>query len=309
MKETKKCSKCGEVKSFSEFNKQTGRKFNLRSNCKSCMKSYRISNKEKEKERHRLYYEENKEKIQEYNDKRKGVKKEYNKKYNEENKERISKQNKVYSEKNKEKLSKQKKEYYIENKERISKQKKVYRNENPEKIKEKSRLYYMGNKEKISDYKKTYSEKNKEKLSKQRKEYYIENKETIRSYQRDRERKKVKEDALFKLKKNIRSLIRNSINNKGFKKTSKTANILGCSFKEFEKHLNNNSYGFIYGDSNLDLDHIIPLATATTEEEVLNLNYYTNFQLLPREYNRYVKKDNPWDQAHFKKWMKTQLKK
>jgi hypothetical protein len=33
------------------------------------------------------------------------------------------------------------------------------------------------------------------------------------------------------------------------------------------------------------LDHIIPLASATTEEEIIKLNHYTNFQPLWAEEN------------------------
>ena len=41
-----------------------------------------------------------------------------------------------------------------------------------------------------------------------------------------------------------------------------------------------------------DIDHIIPLSTAKTEEEVLKLNHYSNLQPLCSYYNRFIKKDN-----------------
>ena len=41
-----------------------------------------------------------------------------------------------------------------------------------------------------------------------------------------------------------------------------------------------------------DLDHIIPLSTAKTEEDVIRLNHYTNLQPLCSYTNRYNKKDN-----------------
>jgi hypothetical protein len=40
-----------------------------------------------------------------------------------------------------------------------------------------------------------------------------------------------------------------------------------------------------------DLDHIIPISSATTEEQVIELNHYTNFQPLCSHINRNVKKD------------------
>ena len=41
-----------------------------------------------------------------------------------------------------------------------------------------------------------------------------------------------------------------------------------------------------------DLDHIIPLSSATTEEEIIKLNHYTNLQPLCSRVNRDIKRDN-----------------
>ena len=38
-----------------------------------------------------------------------------------------------------------------------------------------------------------------------------------------------------------------------------------------------------------DIDHIIPLLTAKTEEEVIKLNHYTNLQPLCSYTNRHIK--------------------
>ncbi len=40
-----------------------------------------------------------------------------------------------------------------------------------------------------------------------------------------------------------------------------------------------------------DIDHIIPLASATTEEEINKLNHYTNLQPLCSYTNRIIKRD------------------
>lgn len=40
-----------------------------------------------------------------------------------------------------------------------------------------------------------------------------------------------------------------------------------------------------------DLDHIIPSSSAITENDILKLNHYTNFQPLDSFINRFVKKD------------------
>jgi hypothetical protein len=40
-----------------------------------------------------------------------------------------------------------------------------------------------------------------------------------------------------------------------------------------------------------DIDHIIPLATAISLEDVIRLNHYTNLQPLCSYTNRYIKRD------------------
>lgn len=45
-------------------------------------------------------------------------------------------------------------------------------------------------------------------------------------------------------------------------------------------------YGYEWdGKEKISIDHIMPLATAKTEEEVIKLCYYTNLQLLKAEDN------------------------
>ena len=47
-----------------------------------------------------------------------------------------------------------------------------------------------------------------------------------------------------------------------------------------------NSYGVEWNEKEkVHIDHIIPLATAKTEEEVIKLNHYTNLQLLKAKDN------------------------
>jgi len=98
----------------------------------------------------------------------------------------------------------------------------------------------------------------------------------------------------------VRSLIRQSFKHKGLRKNTLSEKILGCSFKEFKQHLesqfkdwmNWDNYGlYTYGKINYgwDIDHIIPVSSAETEEELLRLNHHSNLQPLCSYTNRNVK--------------------
>ncbi len=53
------------------------------------------------------------------------------------------------------------------------------------------------------------------------------------------------------------------------------------------------NYGRYNGelDFGWDIDHIIPISSATTEEEVLKLNHYKNLQPMCSKMNRDIKKN------------------
>ena len=64
--ETKKCSKCKEVKSVSEFNKYKSAKDGLQYKCKLCVKKYHQQHRERINKRKKQYREQNKEQIKQY---------------------------------------------------------------------------------------------------------------------------------------------------------------------------------------------------------------------------------------------------
>jgi hypothetical protein len=248
------CSKCGQEKLLNDFPK-TGKQ------CKDCksiyMKIWRENNKDRVKELKKSHYIKNKEKFKESNKKWKQDNKDYNNKYQKE-----------YREKNKESIEK-------------------YREQYKDRMKELQKSYYIKNKEK----RKTYI-----------KEYYQKNKEKILEYNREYVKKRCATDTLFKSSHNIRSLIFSSFKNGGFRKNTKTYQILGCSFDEFKKYIENQfeswmgwkNHGKYNGEFNYgwDFDHIIPSSIATTEEDIIKLNHYTNFQPLCSKINRDIKIDN-----------------
>lgn len=187
------------------------------------------------------------------------------------------------------------KKYYEENKENIKEYDRKYYEEN----KEKKKKYREENKDRIKEYNKKWREENKDRS----REWREENKDRKRKYDREYDRNRILNDPLYKLKVRMRTSIYNSLRYGGYTKNNKTNDILGCSYEELLDHLNDNKYGFVYGDDNLDIDHIIPLSKATSEDEIIKLNHYTNLQLLPSPYNRFVKRDNDFNRECLEEWL------
>lgn len=196
------------------------------------------------------YYEKNFQKLKEYNLKNKDRKIEYLK---------------TYYEKNKEKLKEYRNNYN-----------KIYNKQNAENFKK----YYEKNYEKLKEYNNIYYEKNKEKIKKISNLYRKNNK--IELYKKLKYKKE--NNFLFKLKCNIRTLITGSFKRgtNQFSKKAKTEIILGCTIEEFIKYIESKfTDGMCFENhGKWHLDHIIPLASANTEEDIIKLNHYTNFQPL-----------------------------
>jgi hypothetical protein len=229
--------------------------------------------KNKKNEYMRLYRSNNKEKI-------KGI----NKKYRTgETREKYLENKKQAYEKNKEKIRNDQKDYYLKNKNKLNESSKKNYEKNKEKCNLQSKSWRENNSERDKELKKIWYEKNKHKRPKQIKE-------------------RKKKDPLFKLKSAISTRIRNGIKSTGFSKNFKTKEILGCTYEDFKDYLeskweswmNWDNYGLYNGELNYgwDLDHIIPLNTAKTEEDVIKLNHYINFQPLCSKVNRDIKWKN-----------------
>jgi len=147
---------------------------------------------------------------------------------------------------------------------------------------------------KVNKCKSCYIEGNRGKYLDKRKQYYIKNKEKIVSQIMEWNKSKYQFDQQFKFSGNLRTLIRESFKRalKGtYKKSQKTEQILGCTIDEFIHHLQSqfksgmtlDNHG--QGPGYWNIDHIIPISSAKTEEEIYELNHYTNLQPLWWEEN------------------------
>jgi hypothetical protein len=194
------------------------------------------------------------------------------------------------------------KKYALDNKNRIKEYKKSYREKNRDTLIEIDKNYYQDNKKIIRKKQKNYYSENKEDIRKVQREYRERNRDILITKGPLYSKKyydKNKEDVLFKLIKNSRSVIGSSLRGNGYTKESKTESILGCSFEEFKLYLESRfedwmtweNWGLFNGELNhgWDIDHIIPLYSAKKEEDIIRLNHYTNLQPLCSYTNRHIK--------------------
>lgn len=287
---TKICSRCNIEKEILEFGNDKRNNDGYRSECKKCHNIdnsiYRRNNHkkvlesqkrcyykdhEKSKQRAKIYYLENKENRKEYIDKNRKLIYERQKKWKKENNQKVLE----YSRKSYRKNIDHKKEYISKNREEINKRNTKWRKNNIEKVKKLGQKY----RETHADYIKKYNNQNKEKINCQRR--------IIRN-------KRLMNDPLYKLTKNIRCRILVFLRQRGVTKRNKTFEIVGCTPQELRNHIESqfieemtwNNYG-LYG---WHIDHKIPLDNGKTEDEIYKLCHYSNLQ--PMWANENLKKSN-----------------
>ena len=116
-------------------------------------------------------------------------------------------------------------------------------------------------------------------------------------------RERLKTDFTFRTSNNVRKIITAAFKKcvRGlFTKNIKTEDIINISFldlrlnieKQFSNWMSWSNYGIYDGSINVgfDIDHIIPISYAKTEEEIYLLNHWSNFQPLCSKVNRDIKK-------------------
>lgn len=141
--------------------------------------------------------------------------------------------------------------------------KQEWRKNNPEEYKKQTKSHY---------------EKTKE-IQKAKKKIWIENnRETYNKYWTERKSK----DPSFKLLMGMRSRLCGYLKKLNITKKNKTFEIVGCTPQELKEYLEKQ---FVDGmswenRSEWHIDHIIPLSSAKTEEELCKLCHYKNLQPL-----------------------------
>lgn len=147
---------------------------------------------------------------------------------------------------------------------------------------QRNREYYNKNRQQKIEKTKQYYHKNREKILNYAEQYRIKNKTKINNRQANYRKKRYACDPLFKLMSTCRSRISQALKRQSYKKTKSSYDLLGCSWLELRIYLENQfTVGMSwenYGEWHVD--HIVPLCSASNEQEILALFHYTNLQPL-----------------------------
>ena len=145
------------------------------------------------------------------------------------------------------------------------------------------------NRERVYDRYKKYKEKNPEKIKELRERFYTNNPHKRKEYRENykprkhEQRKERREsDPIFVLINNVRSRLYKYLTKLDITKKNKTFDIVGCNPLQLKEHLEKQFVDGMTWENKGDwhIDHIIPLSSAKTEDELYKLCHYTNLQPL-----------------------------
>lgn len=155
-------------------------------------------------------------------------------------------------------------DHYQKNKERHLELGKQRRSEQGELRREKQRAWYAANKEAISQRRK--NQRNDEKRAKEKAYRY----------------EKYASDPVYAISRRLRSYIANSLAIFGKTGVARPGAkiVLGCTFEEFKIHIEKQFLRGMSWENRSDwhIDHIVPLASASTPNEILELFHYSNLR-------------------------------
>jgi hypothetical protein len=224
---SKKCSKCGAVKTIDQFYKDKNYKYGVIGRCKSCVGKY-----------NKALYIKNKEK-----------KNQYSKDWAIRNPERTKKNQLQWRLDHPEYCKEYNKQYRLLNSDRVKQNKKQWAKDHPESTKKAYKRWYLSHKEqkKVSD-----------------KKWRTENKDVYSAMVSKYRKKKYKTDINFRLASVLRHRINDAIkkSTKGCRKKEHMKELIGCTIDEFKKHLESQFQKGMswdnYGNNGWHIDHIIP---------------------------------------------------
>lgn len=145
-----------------------------------------------------------------------------------------------------------------------------------DKTRQASTKYRLNNNEKQKERIRNWRIKNPDKIAARRKC------PKFKKWKREYESNKIKTSPLYAMKVRARGRIYLAIKNNGYLKKSKTSDMLGCNWSELKSHLELRfSDGMTWDNRELwHVDHIVPLASANSEDDIIRLCHYSNLQPL-----------------------------
>ena len=180
------------------------------------------------------------------------------------------------------------------NPEKVKEYKKKWYAANTEKKKEINRKWYAANPEKQRKANRKWKAANPEKVKEFNRKWYVANPEKVREIQRKYAAYKRATDPNFRLIKNMRTSLCNSI--KGRRKSAPTMKIIGCTVEELFKHFESCSTWEPwmtrenYGKGGWDVDHIIPISKWDQNCPVQFAKCWHKSNLQPMEHIANIKK-------------------
>ena len=159
---------------------------------------------------------------------------------------------------------------------------KAWQSENIKKVAAYRARYHEENKESRNAQSRDWKARNPEKNRKITNEWRSKNHGHVIDYANKYQKARRDSCAVFDMQRRIQVLISNSIRAGGYTKIAASQKILGCDWVAFKAHIERQFFdGMSWGNRNeWHLDHIVPMATAKTEADVIALNHFTNLRPL-----------------------------
>jgi hypothetical protein len=150
----------------------------------------------------------------------------------------------------------------------------------------KRKQHYLKNKEQTKNKVKEYRDNHKEIYAARARNWCKNNKKRHTKITTAYAKRRLKTNIQFKLTVSLRSRLKKFLKVKNFKKKLKFSQYIGCSPEELKKYIESKFYANMSWSNHgiyFHIDHIIPLASAQSEEEIYKLCHYTNLQPLTIE--------------------------
>ena len=255
--EVKVCKKCLIEKPLNEFYSDKRNISGVTGSCRQCyninQKKWRESNLDKYRNWVLNWQKNNPDKV-----------KESSKNWQKNNPNKVKESSKKWKKNNPDKVNENKRNYYKNNPEKIKESNQIWVTNNADKVKNKTLNWVKNNPDKVKEIKTNWRKNNPDKIKE------------------NRRNQRAKPEV--KICNSVRRRMWDYLNIRNITKKNKTFEIVGCSpqflkehlEKQFKEGMSWDNYGF-YG---WHIDHIIPLSSEKTEEEIYKLCYYSNLQPL-----------------------------